>query len=103
MNLLGNDSIFKATTVSYIFRPLFNWCLGFKICSLLLMVTLLINNNNNKGGKIYTACVQTVLTYGTETWTIKKANLQSLERTERMMMRRMCQVSLKDRKRNVDL
>ena len=54
-------------------------------------------------GKIYKACVQSVLTYGTETWAMKIANLQSLERTERMMMRWMCGVSLKDRKRSVDL
>ena len=49
------------------------------------------------------ACVQSALTYGTETWAMKKANLQSLERTERMMVRWMCGVSLKDRKRSVDL
>ena len=30
-------------------------------------------------------------------------NLHSLERTERMMVRWMCGVSLKDRKRSVDL
>ena len=34
---------------------------------------------------------------------MKKANLQSLERTEQMMVRWMCGVSLKDRKRSVDL
>ena len=54
-------------------------------------------------GKIYKACVQSVLTYGTETWAMKIANLQSLERTERMMVRWMCGVSLKDRKRSVDM
>ena len=55
-------------------------------------------------GKIYKDCVQSALTiYGTETWAIKKANLQSPERTERMMVRWMCGVSLKDRKRSVDL
>ena len=54
-------------------------------------------------GKIYKACVQSVLKYGTETWAMKKANLQSLERTERMMVRWMCGVSLKDRRRSVDL
>ena len=54
-------------------------------------------------GKIYKTCVQSVLTYETETWAMKKANLQSLERTERMMVRWMCGVSLKDRKRSVDL
>ena len=37
--------------------------------------------------KIYRACVQGVLTYGTETWAMKVANLLSLERTERMMVR----------------
>ena len=30
----------------------------------------------------YTRLVQGVLTYGTETWAIKKAYLQSLERTD---------------------
>ena len=54
-------------------------------------------------GKIYKACVQSALTYGTETWAMKKASLQSLERTERMMVRWMCGVSLKDRKQSVDL
>ena len=34
---------------------------------------------------------------------MKKANQQSLERTEWMMVRWMCEVSLKDRKRSVDL
>ena len=34
---------------------------------------------------------------------MKKENLQSLERTEQMMVRWMCEVSLKDRKRRVDL
>ena len=47
-------------------------------------------------GKIYSACVQSVLTYGTETWAMKVANRQSLERMERMMVRWMCAVSLKD-------
>ena len=31
--------------------------------------------------KIYKACIQSVLTYGTKTWAMKIANLQSLERT----------------------
>ena len=54
-------------------------------------------------GKAYKSCVQSALTYGTETWAIKKANLQSLERTERMMVRWMCGVLMKDRKCSVDL
>ena len=35
-------------------------------------------------GKIYKAYVQSVLSYGTETWEIKKSILQSMERAERM-------------------
>ena len=54
-------------------------------------------------GKIYKACVQSALTYGTETWAMKKVNLHSLERKEWMTVRWMFRVSLKDRKRSVDL
>ena len=54
-------------------------------------------------GKIFSACVQSVLIYGTETWAMKAENLRSLERTERMMVRWVCGVSLKDRKRSEDL
>ena len=43
-------------------------------------------------GKIYRACVQSVLTYGTETWTVKAENLHSRERAERMMVRWICGV-----------
>ena len=43
--------------------------------------------HHTQKGKIYKALfVQSVLTYGTETWAMKEANLQSLERTERMMV-----------------
>ena len=52
-------------------------------------------------GKIYRACVQSVSTYGTETWAMKAENLHSgLERTEYTMVRWMCGVSLKDRKQS---
>ena len=45
-------------------------------------------------GKIYRACV---LIYGSETWPMKVDDMQRLERTERLMVRWMCSVSLKDR------
>ena len=51
----------------------------------------------------HSACVQSVLIYGTETWAMKADDLRSLERTERMMVRWMCGVSLKDRKHSEDL
>ena len=41
--------------------------------------------------------------YGTETWAKNAGDLGSLEGTELMMMRWMCRVSLKDRKRSEDL
>lgn len=54
-------------------------------------------------GKIYKACVQSVMVYGSETWAMKVDDMQRLERAERMMMRWMCGVSLKDRVRIEDL
>jgi len=54
-------------------------------------------------GKIYRACVRSVMIYGSETWPMKVEDGQRLERTERMMMRRMCGVTLKDRKSSEEL
>ena len=48
-------------------------------------------------------CVQSVLIYGTEIWVMKADDLRNLEKTERMMVRWMCGVSMKDRKRSEDL
>ena len=36
-------------------------------------------------GKIYDACVQRVLVYGSETWAMKEGDLVSLRRAERMI------------------
>jgi hypothetical protein len=54
-------------------------------------------------GKIYGACVQSVMVYGSETWALKVSDSQQLERTERMMARWMCGVTLKHRQRSQDL
>ena len=43
--------------------------------------------SNRIKGKIYRTCVQSILTHGTETWAMKKTNLHSLKRTERMVER----------------
>ena len=53
--------------------------------------------------KIYRACVQSVLLHGSETWPMKVDDLDRLERMERMMVRWMCGVSLKDRRSSADL
>ena len=37
-------------------------------------------------GRIYSACVRSVLIYGTEAWAMKAADLRSLEGTERVMV-----------------
>ena len=54
-------------------------------------------------GKIYSACVQSVMIFGSETWVMKVEDMVRLERTKRMMVRWMCGVSLKDRKSNEEL
>ena len=54
-------------------------------------------------GKVYRACVQSVMIYGSETWASKVEDLQRLERTERMMVRWMCGVTLRDKIASVEL
>jgi hypothetical protein len=54
-------------------------------------------------GKVYKACVQRVLVYGSETWAVRVEDMQRLERTERMMVRWMCGVSLKNKVPSVEL
>ena len=49
-------------------------------------------------GKIYRACVQRVLVYGSETWAMKVTDMQRLLRTENNMIRWMFGVTLKDRR-----
>src|SRR6266568_4244113 len=54
-------------------------------------------------GKVYRACVQNVLIYGSETWTVRVEDVSKLERAERMMVRWMCGVALGDRIASVEL
>lgn len=54
-------------------------------------------------GKIYRACVQRVLVYGSETWPMLASDIARLERAENAMVRWMCSVTLKDKKRLADL
>src|SRR6266516_6433519 len=49
-------------------------------------------------GKIYRACVQRVLVYGSEIWPMKVDDMQRLVRTENSMVRWMSGVTLKDRR-----
>src|SRR5664279_960447 len=54
-------------------------------------------------GKLYSACVQCVMIYGSETWTMNAEDMQRLERAERMMIRWICGVTLKDRNSGEEL
>ena len=53
--------------------------------------------------RIYSACVQSVLIYGTETWAMKADDLRSLGKDRTYDGEMMCGVSLKDRRRSEDL
>ena len=52
---------------------------------------------------MYDAYVQRVLVYGSENWAVRTDDLARLGRAERMMVRWMCGVSLKDRKHSDEL
>ena len=54
-------------------------------------------------GRVYRSCVQTVLLYGSETWPVRSEDVQRMERAERMMVRWMCGVSLKNRISSAEL
>ena len=54
-------------------------------------------------GKLYEACVQNVLVYGSETWPLKAEDLERLARTERSMVRWMYGVSLRVRRKSEEL
>jgi hypothetical protein len=55
-------------------------------------------------GKMYRACIQRVMVYGSETWAMKVTDMRSLERTENTMVRWMCGgMTLRDRRRYVEL
>ena len=48
-------------------------------------------------GAFYQACIRSVIVYGGETWAVREEDLSRLERNDMMMIRWMCNVSLKDR------
>jgi len=48
-------------------------------------------------GRLYQACVRSVMLYGSETWPVKEEDVVRLERNDMRMIRWMCGVSLSDR------
>ena len=53
-------------------------------------------------GKVYTSCVRSCLMYGKETRLMKMEHEVKLDRTEMSMIRWMCGLTLKDRKKNAE-
>ena len=45
-------------------------------------------------GKIFQACVRSVMLYSSETWPVKEEDIKRLERNDARMIRWMCGVSL---------
>jgi len=54
-------------------------------------------------GKQYSACVRSVMVYGSETWAMRVEDMNRLVRAKRMMVRSMCGVSLRDGKSSAEL
>ena len=54
-------------------------------------------------GRVYQACVRSVMMYGSETWPVRVEDICCMERNDMRMIRWMCNVSLKDRLRSDEL
>ena len=54
-------------------------------------------------GAVYWSYVRSAILYGSEAWCLKESEMGILRRTEGSMVRTMCGVRLKDRKRSTDL
>ena len=52
---------------------------------------------------LYRMCGQRMIVYGSETWPMRAEEMRRLERAERMMIRWMCGVTLKDRCKSEEL
>ena len=70
---------------------------GWKKFNELAPVLTLRGASHKLKGKIYNSCVRSAMVYGSETWPMKKEDLNRLERAEHTMMRRTCGVTLRER------
>ena len=66
---------------------------SFRVLLPLLAIRI---NSLKKKGRLYAACVRSVMVYRRETWPLKVENITRISRTDKMMIRWMCNVSLKD-------
>ena len=54
-------------------------------------------------GRVYRTCVQSVMLYASETWAVRVEEEQRMERNENVMLRWMCEVTLRDKLLAVEL
>lgn len=73
-----------------------------KFRELLPLLTSRVFSHKVKG-RLYTACVRSVMLYGSETWPLKESDINRIARTDKQMIRWMCNISLKDRKSSDEL
>ena len=66
---------------------------GWKKFNELAPILTLHGTSHKLKGKIYNSCVRSVMAYGSETWSMKKEDLNRLERAEHTIMQRMCSVT----------
>jgi hypothetical protein len=78
------------------------WCAWGKFRELGLIVTSRGASLKVKG-KVYSACVQCVMTYGSETWPMGVEDIRRLERTEKTMIRWMSGVTLRNGKTSEEI
>ena len=57
----------------------------------------------NMKGTVYMSCVRPAILYEIEAWCLKESGMGILRLTERSLLRAMCEVQLKYRKRSMDL
>ena len=53
--------------------------------------------------RVYSAYVQCVMTFGSETWPMRVEDMRRLERAEKMMIRWMCGVTLRNGKTSEEI
>ena len=73
-----------------------------KFRELLPLLTSRVFSHKVKG-KLYSACVRSVMLYASETWPLKEEDIQRISRTDMQMVRWMCNISLRDRKSSEEL
>ena len=54
-------------------------------------------------GRVYRTRVQSVMVYASETWAVRVEEEQRMERNENVMLRWMCEVTLRDKVLTVEL